>query len=55
MVSDLATGFSTAPGVSCRTPHSLGNRSFTKLQPAAPDWTAAKALVAKYMARATRK
>lgn len=55
MVSDLASGFSTAPGVSCRMPHSLGNRSFTKLQPAAPDWSALKALQAKYMARATRK
>jgi hypothetical protein len=55
MVSDLASGFSTAPGVSCRMPHSLGNRSFTKLQPAVPDWSALKALQAKYMARATRK
>jgi hypothetical protein len=55
MVSDLASGFSTAPGVSCRMPHSLGNRSFTKLQPAVPDWSALKALQAKYLARATRK
>jgi len=55
MVSDLVIGYNTAPGANCRTPHSLGNRSLTKLQPAAPDWTALKALQAKYMARATRK
>jgi hypothetical protein len=55
MVSDLAAGSSTAPGVGCRMPHSLGNRSVTKLQPAVPDWSAIKALQAKYMARATRK
>jgi hypothetical protein len=54
-VSDLAVGTSTAPGFGCRVPHTLGNRSITKLQPAAPDWTAVKALQAKYMARATRK
>jgi hypothetical protein len=54
MVSDLVTGTMTAPGVSCRTPHSLGNRPFNKLQPAAPDWTALKTLVAKTMARATK-
>jgi hypothetical protein len=39
----------------CRMPHSLGNRSINKLQPAPPDWSAIKALQAKYMARATRK
>lgn len=55
MISDLVTGATTTPGVACRTPHSLGNRSFTKLPPAAPDWTALKAFVAKNMARATRK
>jgi hypothetical protein len=55
MVSDLAASSTTAPGVSCRMPHSLGNRSITKLQPAVPDWSAIKALQAKYMARATRK
>jgi len=55
MVADLATGYTTAPGVSCRTPHSLGNRLLTKLQPTAPDWSALKALQSKYMARATRK
>jgi hypothetical protein len=55
MVSDLASGTTTAPGIACRTPHSLGNRSIHKLQPAAPDWTGLKALVAKTMARATRK
>jgi len=55
MVSDLATGPTTAPGVSCRMPHSLGNRSVTKFQPTVPDWSAIKALQAKYMARATRK
>jgi len=55
MVSDLAAGSTTAPGVSCRMPHNLGNRSVTKLQPAVPDWSVIKALQAKYMARATRK
>lgn len=52
MVSDLPAGIATAPGVSCRTPHSLGNRPVNKLQPVAPDWTGLKALVAKTMARA---
>lgn len=54
MISDLLSGSMTAPGISCRTPHSLGNRSFNKLQPAAPDWTGLKALVARTMARATK-
>jgi len=54
MISDLATGTATAPGMACRTPHSLGNRSINKLQPAAPDWTGLKALVARTMARATK-
>jgi hypothetical protein len=54
MVSDLTSGFTTAPGVSCRTPHSLGNRSFFKQQPVAPDFSALKALQAKWMARATK-
>ena len=54
MVSDLSSGTTTAPGVSCRTPHSLGNRTFTKLQPVAPDFSALKALQAKMMARATK-
>jgi hypothetical protein len=54
MVSDLASGFATAPGVSCRTPHALGNRAFLKQQPVAPDFSALKALQAKMMARATK-
>jgi Right handed beta helix region len=54
-VSDLASGTSTAPGFGCRVPHTLGNRSITKLQPSVPDWSALKALQARYMARATRK
>ena len=54
MISDLVTGTTTAPGVSCRTPHSLGNRSVNKLQPAAPDWAGLKTLVARTMARATK-
>lgn len=54
MVSDLVSGTMTAPGVSCRTPHSLGNRPLNKLQPALPDLSALKALQAKYMARATK-
>lgn len=54
LVSDLATGTSTAPGVGCRVSHSLGNRTIAKLQPAAPDFSALKALQARMMARATR-
>ena len=54
MVSDLASGAVTAPGVACRTPHPLGNRTFTKQQPLAPDFSALKALQAKVMARATK-
>ena len=54
MVSDLTNGLGIAPGVSCRTPHSLGNRSFWKQQPVAPDFSALKALQAKWMARATK-
>jgi Right handed beta helix region len=55
MVSDLSTGLAATPGVACRTPHALGNRSIAKLQPMPPDFTAVKALQAKYMALATRK
>lgn len=54
MVSDLTTAMSATPGVACRIPHSLGNRVFNKLRPAIPDWTALKALQAKYIARATQ-
>jgi hypothetical protein len=54
MVSDLAGGPATAPGVGCRTPNSLGNRAFTKQQPAAPNFSPLKALQAKWMARATK-
>jgi hypothetical protein len=54
MVSDLTAGMNTAPGVACRTPHALGNRSITKLRPALLDFTALKALQAKMMARATK-
>lgn len=54
MVSDLTSGTTTAPGVGCRTPHSLGNRKFTKQQPLAPDFSVLKALQAKMMARATK-
>ena len=55
MVSDLNSGTATAPGVGCRTPHNLGNRTITKQQPTVPDWSVLKAVQAKYMARATRK
>lgn len=55
MVFDLVTGHSTAPGVGCRTPHALGNRSFTRAQPPPPDFSALKARQAKMMARATKK
>jgi hypothetical protein len=54
MVSDLVAGTLMAPGVGCRTPHSLGNRHVNKLQPEAPDWAGLKALVARTMARATK-
>jgi len=55
MVSDLAKSYFATPGVSCRVPHSLGNRSVWKTQPATPDWSAVKALQAKYMAFAKHK
>lgn len=55
MVSDLANGTSIAPGVGCRTPHALGNRSVSAPQFATPNSSALKALQAKYMARATKK
>lgn len=55
MVSDLGPTTGIAPGVSCRTPHSLGNRSVPKPPFSAPDWSALKALQAKYMAIATKK
>ena len=55
MVSDLMPGTATAPGVGCRTPHSLGNRPFTRAQPAPPDFSGLKARQAKMMARATKK
>jgi hypothetical protein len=55
MVSDLAKTYFSAPAFSCRVPHSLGNRTVWKTQPATPDWSAAKALQAKYMALAKRK
>ena len=55
MVSDLEHGTATAPGVGCRTPHALGNRSFTRAQPAPPDFSGLKARQAKMMARATKK
>jgi hypothetical protein len=55
MVSDLVTGTSTPPGVACRTPHALGNRSFKKEQPAPPDFSGLKARQAKMMVRATKK
>lgn len=54
MVSDLTSGTATAPGVACRTPHALGNRTFAALHPAAPDFTAAKMMQAKYKALATK-
>ena len=55
MVSDLGKNYFSTPGVSCRVPHSLGNRTVWKTQPANPDWSALKALQAKYMATAKRK
>ena len=55
MVSDLAKSYFANAGVSCRVPHSLGNRAVWKAQPATPDWSAVKALQRKYMAFAKRK
>jgi hypothetical protein len=55
MVSDLVNGAATAPGVGCRTPNALGNRSVTRVQPAPPDLSGLKARQAKMMARATKK
>jgi hypothetical protein len=55
MVSDLAKSNFSTPDVSCRVPHSLGNRAVWKAQPATPDWGAVKALQAKYMAIAKHK
>lgn len=55
MVSDLIVGPLPSSGVLCRTPHNLGNRVFNKLAPVAPDWSALKALQAKYTKMATRK
>jgi len=50
MVSDA-----TGRGVSCRTPHGLGNRRVTIQRHALPDWKAAKTIQAKYRALAKRK
>lgn len=52
MVSDLVPG---TAGVACRTPHALGNRSFTRAQPTPPDFSGLKARQTKMMARATKK
>jgi hypothetical protein len=55
MVSDLAQPNSTPPaGVICKTPHALGNRSFTMKPPKTPDLAPYKALQAKYKKIATR-
>jgi hypothetical protein len=54
-VSDFAKTYFPTPGVNCRIPHALGNRAVWKAQPASPDWSALKALQAKYMAIAKRK
>jgi hypothetical protein len=55
MVSDLTTGSIPAPGVNCRTPHNLGNHAIAKRPFNGPDWSALKAIQAKYMKMATRK
>jgi len=45
MVSDLARPNSTpSAGAQCRTPHALGNRQMSMVQPTAPDWSAYKAV-----------
>jgi hypothetical protein len=55
MISDLARpGTTPSAEVHCKTPHALGNRLISKLQPTAPDLSAYKVLQAKYRKRATR-
>jgi|SRR5215469_948475 len=57
MVSDLAANASTpAAGVSCRTPHSLGNRVVRMPTPAVPDMTSWKKMHSDFQRRlATKK
>jgi hypothetical protein len=50
----MASTYVTAPGIGCRTPHSLDNHALNKLPSAVPDWPGAKAFVAMAMARATK-
>jgi len=50
MVSDLTNAASSflPAGVTCRTPHALGNRVVFKAAPTIPDWSEFKALFNKY-------
>jgi hypothetical protein len=57
MVSDLTNPVSSflPAGVTCRTPHALGNRVVFKAAPAIPDWSEFKALFNKYAKLAVKQ
>jgi hypothetical protein len=56
MASDLPTHSGVyGPGVSCRTPHTLGPRSFAPTKPPVPDFSLQKKRQAQYKATATPK
>jgi len=57
MVSDLTKPtISFLPaGVTCRTPHALGNRVVSKAVPTTPDWSAFRTLFDKYAKLAVKK
>jgi len=48
------SGAQGGPSVSCRTPHNLGNRAFSPLRTAIPDFTIQKKRQAQYRRMATR-
>jgi hypothetical protein len=55
MVSDLAKpNGAPGAGVACRTPHALGNREISKIEPSIPDWSAHKALHDEYAKAAAK-
>ncbi len=56
MVSDMATGLGNpAAGITCRTPHNLGNRRDGFVAPLIPDSSALKSKVAQYKKMAAGK
>jgi hypothetical protein len=57
MVSDLTKPTSSflPAGVTCRTPHALGNRVVSKAVPTTPDWSAFRALFDKYAKLAVKQ